>query len=82
MVSSFLFFLIEDEAPVHGETFERILEDFEKAIMPGMVHWNHPRFHAYFASGDSFPSILGDTLSSALAPIGFSWVNFFEFVKI
>lgn len=54
------------------------MEDFESAIMPGMVHWNHPRFHAYFASGDSFPSLLADFLSSAIAPVGFSWVNINE----
>ncbi|KAJ8972567.1 hypothetical protein NQ317_017917, partial [Molorchus minor] len=41
--------------------------------MPGVTHWQHPRFHAYFPSGNSFPSILGDMLSDAIGCIGFSW---------
>ena len=46
--------------------------------MPGVVHWNHPKFFAYFPSGNSFPSILGDMLSSAIGSIGFSWVSYFK----
>ncbi|XP_032457496.1 tyrosine decarboxylase isoform X3 [Nasonia vitripennis] len=38
-----------------------------------ITHWQHPRFHAYFPSGNSFPSILGDMLSDAIGCIGFSW---------
>ncbi|XP_070515214.1 aromatic-L-amino-acid decarboxylase isoform X1 [Cardiocondyla obscurior] len=38
-----------------------------------ITHWQHPRFHAYFPSGNSFPSILGDLLSDAIGCIGFSW---------
>lgn len=40
-----------------------------------MTHWQHPRFHAYFPSGNSFPSILGDMLSDGIGAIGFSWVS-------
>ena len=40
---------------------------------PQVTHWQHPRFHAYFPSGNSFPSILGDMLSDGLGCIGFSW---------
>lgn len=70
-----IFFLpIADEAPLKGEPFEDILKDVEDKIMPGVVHWNHPNFFAYFPSGNSYPSILGDMLSSALGTIGFSWV--------
>lgn len=57
------------------EPFTAIMKDFQEKIMPGIVHWNHPRFFAYFPSGNSFPSILGDLLSSAIGAIGFSWVN-------
>ena len=38
-----------------------------------VTHWQHPRFHAYFPSGNSYPSILGDMLSDAIGCIGFSW---------
>jgi len=40
-----------------------------------VTHWQHPRFHAYFPSGNSFPSILGDMLSDGIGAIGFSWVS-------
>lgn len=40
-----------------------------------MTHWHSPRFHAYFPTAQSYPSILGDMLSGALACIGFSWVS-------
>jgi hypothetical protein len=40
-----------------------------------VTHWQHPRFHAYFPSGNSYPSILGDMLSDAIGCIGFSWVR-------
>ena len=40
-----------------------------------MTHWQHPRFHAYFPAGNSFPSILADMLSGAIGCVGFSWVQ-------
>lgn len=69
----FLKALLPEEAPHTGEDFKQMLEDVENKIMPGIVHWNHPNFFAYFPSGNSFPSILGDLLSSAIGAIGFSW---------
>ncbi|QQP54188.1 Uncharacterized protein FKW44_006940, partial [Caligus rogercresseyi] len=38
-----------------------------------MTHWQHPRFHAYFPSGNSYPSILADMMTDAIACVGFSW---------
>ena len=40
-----------------------------------MTHWQHPRFHAYFPAGNSYPSILGDMLGDAIGCVGFSWVR-------
>jgi len=37
------------QAPEGAESFEQIFEDFERLIVPGITHWNHPRFFAYFA---------------------------------
>lgn len=65
--------LIPSEAPSKAETWESVIDDFEKLIMPGVTHWQHPRFHAYFPAGNSFPSILADMLSDALGCVGFSW---------
>lgn len=67
--------LIPDDPPEQPETWEEIMRDVETKIMPGVTHWQHPRFHAYFPSGNSFPSILGDMLSGAIGCIGFSWVS-------
>lgn len=50
------------------------MDDFENKIMPGVLHWNHPNFFAYFGAGNAYPSLLGDMLSSGIAAIGFSWV--------
>ncbi|KAL1463194.1 hypothetical protein WDU94_014971 [Cyamophila willieti] len=49
------------------------MKDVEEKIMPGVTHWQHPRFHAYFPSGNSYPSLLADMLSDAIGCIGFSW---------
>lgn len=65
--------LLPEAAPEHPEPWDCIMRDVEDKIMPGVTHWQHPRFHAYFPSGNSFPSILGDMLSDAIGCIGFSW---------
>ncbi|XP_076361125.1 aromatic-L-amino-acid decarboxylase-like isoform X2 [Tachypleus tridentatus] len=65
--------LIPDEAPVEGESWEDVFKDIERVILPGMVHWNSPRFHSYFPAGSSFPTICADMLSGAFGIIGFSW---------
>lgn len=67
--------LLPDEAPYQPEDWENIMADVDSKIMPGVTHWQHPRFHAYFPSGNSYPSILGDMLSDAIGCIGFSWVK-------
>ena len=65
--------LLPDTAPQESEPWEDVMKDVEDKIMLGMTHWQHPRFHAYFSSGNSYPSILGDMLSDAIGCIGFSW---------
>ncbi|KAK6618264.1 hypothetical protein RUM44_002715 [Polyplax serrata] len=65
--------LLPKEAPLKGEDWKAIITDVEEKILPGITHWQHPRFHAYFPSGNSFPSILADMLSDVIGCIGFSW---------
>uniref|UniRef100_T1I5A1 Uncharacterized protein n=1 Tax=Rhodnius prolixus TaxID=13249 RepID=T1I5A1_RHOPR len=65
--------LLPEQAPQQPESWDQIMADVENYIMPGVTHWQHPRFHAYFPSGNSYPSILGDMLSDAIGCIGFSW---------
>ena len=60
-------------APDHGEDFARVLEDFDRVIMPGITHWNHPGFHAYFAVTGSAPGILGEMLAATLNTNAMLW---------
>src|SRR5262245_61669168 len=59
--------------PVKGEAMEEILADVDRVIMPGMAHWNHPRFFAYFTSSGSAPGILGELLSAAFNVNSMLW---------
>jgi aromatic-L-amino-acid/L-tryptophan decarboxylase len=59
--------------PVHAESFEHILADMDRIILPGITHWQSPNFYAYFPSNSSGPGILGDLLSSGLDVQGMLW---------
>ncbi|EEC03137.1 aromatic amino acid decarboxylase, putative, partial [Ixodes scapularis] len=61
------------KAPDQPEDWDRIMADVERYIMPGVTHWQHPHFHAYFPAGNSYPSILADMLSDGIGCVGFSW---------
>ncbi|MGA8856686.1 MAG: pyridoxal-dependent decarboxylase, partial [Candidatus Bathyarchaeia archaeon] len=59
--------------PEKPEPFENVLSDFQKIILPGITHWNHPRFFAYFSITGSYPGIIGEFLSSALNANAMLW---------
>jgi aromatic-L-amino-acid decarboxylase len=59
--------------PRGGEAMAAITADFERLILPGITHWNHPSFFAYFAITGSAPGILGELLSAALNVNGMLW---------
>ncbi|MDX1520749.1 MAG: pyridoxal-dependent decarboxylase, partial [Anaerolineae bacterium] len=59
--------------PQTAEPFEAILADLDQIILPGITHWNHPRYFAYFPSNASLASVLGDLLSSGIGMIGLNW---------
>jgi aromatic-L-amino-acid/L-tryptophan decarboxylase len=61
--------------PREGESFGAMLGDVEKLILPGITHWQSPNFFGYFPSNNSFPSILGDLLSSGLGVQGMLWAT-------
>jgi aromatic-L-amino-acid/L-tryptophan decarboxylase len=61
------------EPPEQAEAFASILADFEKLIVPGITHWNHPGFFAYFAITGSGPGVLAELLSAALNAQGMLW---------
>jgi len=60
-------------APEHGEDFDLILADFERVILPGITHWNHPGFLGYFAITGSSPGVLAEFLTAALNAQGMLW---------
>src|ERR1700684_441420 len=61
------------EAPEEGESFDAIFDDFEKLIVPGITHWNHPRFFAYFAISAAPITILAEALAAALDVNAMLW---------
>ena len=61
--------------PREGEPFDTMLRDVENLILPGITHWQSPNFFAYFPSNNSFPSILGDLLSSGFGVQGMLWAT-------
>uniref|UniRef100_UPI003AAB940F aromatic-L-amino-acid decarboxylase isoform X1 n=1 Tax=Centroberyx gerrardi TaxID=166262 RepID=UPI003AAB940F len=69
----YLRHLIPTEAPLEPETYEDVIKDVERVIMPGITHWHSPYFYAYFPAATSFPAMLADMLCGAIGCIGFSW---------
>jgi aromatic-L-amino-acid decarboxylase len=61
------------QAPEHGEPFDEIFADFERILLPGITHWNHPGFFAYFAISGSAPGVLAEFLSAALNVQAMLW---------
>ena len=57
---------IPTEPPLEPESLDHVLDDFERLIVPGVTHWNHPGFFAYFAISASAPGILAEMLIAAL----------------
>jgi aromatic-L-amino-acid decarboxylase len=61
------------EPPSSPEPFDAILADFERVVMPGLSHWQHPCFFGYFPSNGELSSVLGDYLSTGLGVLGLNW---------
>jgi aromatic-L-amino-acid decarboxylase len=61
------------EPPEHGEPFVGVLRDLDDIILPGITHWQSPRFFAYFATTGSEPGILAELLAAGLNAVGFLW---------
>jgi aromatic-L-amino-acid decarboxylase len=59
--------------PRSPEGFDAVLRDLERVIVPGLSHWQHPRFFGYFPSNGELSSVLGDYLSTGLGVLGLSW---------
>ncbi|XP_049303504.1 3,4-dihydroxyphenylacetaldehyde synthase 2 isoform X7 [Bactrocera dorsalis] len=62
------------ELPENPQQWQEILQDVSKLIVPGLTHWQSPNFHAFYPTGCSYPSIVGDMLASGFSVIGFNWL--------
>jgi aromatic-L-amino-acid decarboxylase len=68
---------VRDRLPAHPpeepEPFDRILDDYDRIVVPNTTHWNHPGFFAYFGITASAPGILGEALAAALNVNAMLW---------
>ena len=64
---------LPEEAPINGEGFSEIIKDLDKIIVPGITHWQHPNFHAYFAANSSVESVLAETVTAAIGAQCMIW---------
>jgi aromatic-L-amino-acid/L-tryptophan decarboxylase len=68
-----IFGQIPDQPPLKPESFETLMEDFDKIIMPGITHWQNPDFFAYFPANNSPPSILAEMMIATLGAQCMIW---------
>jgi aromatic-L-amino-acid decarboxylase len=68
-----IFNSLPDLPPSEGESMDKILMDFQFGILPGITHWQHPNFFAYFTANTSYPSILAEMLTTAMASQCMIW---------
>src|SRR2546421_3231871 len=60
-------------APDEGEPFANVVRDLDEVLLPGITHWQHPRYFAYFATSASEPGILAELLAAALNSVAILW---------
>jgi len=59
--------------PEHGEPFAAVLRDLDEVLLPGITHWQSPRFFAYFSNSAAEPGILAELLAATLNSVAFIW---------
>jgi aromatic-L-amino-acid decarboxylase len=68
---------VKAQLPAHPpdtpESFERILSDLDRIVLPGLTNWQHPQFFGYFPSNGTLASVLGDYISTGLGVLGLAW---------
>ncbi len=67
--------MLAEHPPTEPETWEAVMADIERVVVPTITHWQHPNWFAYFPSNTTYPSILGELLSAGLGVQGMSWVT-------
>jgi aromatic-L-amino-acid decarboxylase len=64
---------LPSSAPESAEDFSVVLRDLERTILPGLTHWQSPRFFAYFSTTGSEPAVLAELLAAGLNQVGILW---------
>jgi len=64
---------LPENPPSHGESLETIFDDFKNIILPGITHWQHPSWFAYFPANNSPPSVLAELLTAGLGAQCMVW---------
>ncbi|MDP6952185.1 MAG: pyridoxal-dependent decarboxylase, partial [Alphaproteobacteria bacterium] len=64
---------LPSEPPEHGEAMDDIFADFQDIVLPGMTHWQHPSFFAYFPANSSPPSLRAEMLTATVGAQCMSW---------
>ncbi|WP_421898550.1 pyridoxal phosphate-dependent decarboxylase family protein [Marinoscillum sp.] len=64
---------IAPSPPGSGEPFEALMSDLDNIIMPGITHWQHPHFHAYFPGNSSYPSVIAEILTAGIGAQCMVW---------
>jgi aromatic-L-amino-acid decarboxylase len=63
------------QAPDKGEGFDAIVKDLDAVVTPGLTHWQHPSFYAYFPANTSGPSVLADLVCAGIGVQGMLWAT-------
>src|SRR6187397_1631644 len=61
------------QPPDAPESFDRVLADLDRVVVPGLSHWAHPQFFGYFPCNGDLSSVLGDFASTGLGVLGLAW---------
>ncbi len=66
---------LSEHPPSTPDGFDAVMADTDRVVVPGLTHWQHPNFFAYFPSNSTYSAILGDLLTAGLGVQGMSWVT-------
>ena len=70
-----VFAALPTRPPVAGEDLRAVIDDLETVVLPGLTHWQHPSFFAFFPANTSGPAVLADLVSSGLGVNGMNWAT-------
>jgi len=69
----YLYKQMDVQAPEKGQSWKQTMQEVQSKVLPGVLHWQHPRFFAYYPGIMGFPALLGDLLADSLNQPGFTW---------